>query len=62
MLGCGGPSAIPGDCAKRLAEIICSTVMAGELSLVAAQCSNDLVGSHIRLNRLYLFLHYGSKF
>ncbi|KAM3728743.1 3-hydroxy-3-methylglutaryl-coenzyme A reductase [Dirofilaria immitis] len=51
IMGCGAPTSIPGECATRLAEIICSTVLAGELSLMAAHCSNDLVKSHIRLNR-----------
>uniref|UniRef100_A0A0R3RIQ3 3-hydroxy-3-methylglutaryl coenzyme A reductase n=1 Tax=Elaeophora elaphi TaxID=1147741 RepID=A0A0R3RIQ3_9BILA len=51
MMGCGIPTSVPGECATRLAEIICSTVLAGELSLMAAQCSHDLVKSHIRLNR-----------
>uniref|UniRef100_A0A1I8ENA5 3-hydroxy-3-methylglutaryl-coenzyme A reductase n=1 Tax=Wuchereria bancrofti TaxID=6293 RepID=A0A1I8ENA5_WUCBA len=51
MMGCGRPTSVPGESAKHLAEIICSTVLAGELSLLAAQCSNDLVKSHIRLNR-----------
>ncbi|VDK84036.1 unnamed protein product [Litomosoides sigmodontis] len=51
IMGCGKPTAVPGECAARLAEIICSTVLAGELSLMAAQCSSDLVKSHIRLNR-----------
>ncbi|VDK86190.1 unnamed protein product [Onchocerca ochengi] len=51
IMGCGTSTSIPGECATRLAEIICSTVLAGELSLMAALCSNDLVKSHIRLNR-----------
>ncbi|CAG9537256.1 unnamed protein product [Cercopithifilaria johnstoni] len=51
IMGCGIPTSVPGECAARLAEIICSTVLAGELSLMAAECSNDLVKSHIRLNR-----------
>ncbi|KAL3989620.1 Hydroxymethylglutaryl-coenzyme A reductase family protein [Acanthocheilonema viteae] len=51
IMGCGIPTSVPGECATRLAEITCSTVLAGELSLMAAQCSNDLVKSHIRLNR-----------
>jgi hydroxymethylglutaryl-CoA reductase (NADPH) len=51
MLDCAGPAEHPGDNARRLAEIICATVLAGELSLLAAQCSDDLVSSHLRLNR-----------
>ncbi|VDM98586.1 unnamed protein product [Thelazia callipaeda] len=57
MLGCGSPTSIPSESASRLAEIICSTVLAGELSLMAAQCSNDLVRSHIKLNRSSRCLH-----
>jgi hydroxymethylglutaryl-CoA reductase len=56
MLGCAGShNETPGRNAKRLAEIICATVVAGELSLLAAQCSNDLVQSHMKLNRSTIF-------
>ena len=34
-----------------LAQIICSTVLAGELSLMAALVTDDLVSSHMKLNR-----------
>jgi hydroxymethylglutaryl-CoA reductase len=52
MLGCAGShNNEPGANAKRLATIICATVLAGELSLLAAQCSDDLVRSHMSLNR-----------
>ncbi|MFH4975915.1 hypothetical protein AB6A40_002624 [Gnathostoma spinigerum] len=52
MLGCAGAhSSNPGDNAKRFAEVICATVMAGELSLMAALCTDDLVRSHLKLNR-----------
>lgn len=59
MLNCDGASVdVPGNNAKRLAEIICATVLAGELSLLAALCTGSLVKSHLRLNRLlHLFLH-----
>ncbi|KAI1712580.1 hydroxymethylglutaryl-coenzyme A reductase domain-containing protein [Ditylenchus destructor] len=52
MLRCNGsvPGA-PGKNARKLAEVICSTVLAGELSLLASQCTGDLVRSHLRLNR-----------
>lgn len=56
MLGCAGSNdGAPGENAKRLAQIICATVVAGELSLLAAQCSNDLVQSHMKLNRSAIF-------
>lgn len=41
----------PGKNSNKLAEIICSTVMAGELSLISALASNDLVKAHMKLNR-----------
>ncbi|PVU86723.1 hypothetical protein BB561_006585 [Smittium simulii] len=52
MLKCVGPSRDkPGSNAQRLAKIIAGCVMAGELSLLAALASGDLVKSHIKLNR-----------
>ena len=42
----------PGDKAKRIASVIAGTVLAGELSLMAALCSGDLVKSHMKLNRI----------
>lgn len=51
-IGCAGPNhETPGDNANRLAEIIAATVLAGELSLMAALTTNDLVSSHMKLNR-----------
>jgi hydroxymethylglutaryl-CoA reductase (NADPH) len=40
-----------GDKSKKLAEIIAGTVLAGELSLLSAMCSSDLVKAHMNLNR-----------
>ncbi|XP_017084104.2 3-hydroxy-3-methylglutaryl-coenzyme A reductase [Drosophila eugracilis] len=52
MLGVRGAHATrPGDNAKKLAQIVCATVMAGELSLMAALVNSDLVKSHMRHNR-----------
>ncbi|XP_032595854.1 3-hydroxy-3-methylglutaryl-coenzyme A reductase isoform X2 [Drosophila grimshawi] len=52
MLGLRGAHATqPGDNAKKLAQIVCATVMAGELSLMAALVNSDLVKSHMRHNR-----------
>lgn len=52
MLGCQGANMEnPGDNARRLASIVCATVMAGELSLLAAQSAGHLVKSHMALNR-----------
>lgn len=58
MLSCAGPS-LPtaGAHANRLAEIICSTVLAGELSLMAALVTDQLVSSHMKLNRSRLQLY-----
>ena len=52
MLGVDGSSIqIPGENSSLLARLICSTVLAGELSLMSALSTNDLVQSHLRLNR-----------
>ncbi|XP_023309380.2 3-hydroxy-3-methylglutaryl-coenzyme A reductase [Lucilia cuprina] len=52
MLGVKGANvAQPGENAKKLAQIVCATVMAGELSLMAALVNSDLVKSHMRHNR-----------
>ncbi|CAF2822170.1 unnamed protein product [Rotaria sp. Silwood2] len=52
MLGIDGSSVqMPGENACQLARLICSTVLAGELSLMSALATNDLVHSHLRLNR-----------
>uniref|UniRef100_A0A0N4WXI6 3-hydroxy-3-methylglutaryl coenzyme A reductase n=1 Tax=Haemonchus placei TaxID=6290 RepID=A0A0N4WXI6_HAEPC len=46
MLSCAGPSPKEaGEHARRLAEVICSTVLAGELSLMAALVTDQLVSS-----------------
>ncbi|KAH7696580.1 Hydroxymethylglutaryl-coenzyme A reductase family protein, partial [Aphelenchoides avenae] len=43
LLGCcGAHPTQPGENAKKLAQVICATVLAGELSLLAAQCTDDL--------------------
>ncbi|WKX96903.1 hypothetical protein Q1695_012948 [Nippostrongylus brasiliensis] len=58
MLSCAGPSLTdPGAHARRLAEVICSTVLAGELSLMAALVTDQLVSSHMKLNRSRLQLY-----
>lgn len=45
------PDAQPGDNARKLALIIGSAVLAGELSLMAALAANHLVRSHMQHNR-----------
>lgn len=51
MIGVRGASKNPGDHADVLAQVIATTVMAGELSLLGAQAAGHLVESHMRLNR-----------
>ncbi|XP_007426445.1 3-hydroxy-3-methylglutaryl-Coenzyme A reductase [Python bivittatus] len=52
MLGVQGASADnPGENARQLAKIVCATVMAGELSLMAALAAGHLVKSHMIHNR-----------
>lgn len=41
----------PGENAKKLAEIVAGTALAGEISLMSALSSGDLVQAHLRLNR-----------
>ncbi|KAL7580214.1 hypothetical protein ACA910_012961 [Epithemia clementina (nom. ined.)] len=51
-MGCqGGDRGNPGSNAQRLALIIASAVMAGELSLIAALAANTLVQAHMTHNR-----------
>ncbi|ODN05034.1 3-hydroxy-3-methylglutaryl-coenzyme A reductase [Orchesella cincta] len=51
MMGVSGSAKIPGENAGLLARIICATVLAGELSLMAALAAGHLVRSHLRHNR-----------
>uniref|UniRef100_A0A915J8W5 3-hydroxy-3-methylglutaryl-coenzyme A reductase n=1 Tax=Romanomermis culicivorax TaxID=13658 RepID=A0A915J8W5_ROMCU len=52
LLGCaGGNVENPGENARHLARVICSTVVAGELSLLAALNEQVLVKSHMKYNR-----------
>ncbi|XP_034172374.1 HMG coenzyme A reductase [Osmia lignaria lignaria] len=52
ILGVKGPHVNqPGENASRLARIVCATVLAGELSLMAALTAGHLVKSHLRHNR-----------
>lgn len=62
MLGVRGANQVhPGENAKKLAQIVCATVMAGELSLMAALVNSDLVKSHMRHNRSSVAIATGSK-
>ncbi|XP_053155147.1 3-hydroxy-3-methylglutaryl-Coenzyme A reductase isoform X2 [Hemicordylus capensis] len=52
MLGVQGASLVnPGENARQLAKIVCATVLAGELSLMAALAAGHLVKSHMIHNR-----------
>jgi len=51
LLGVRPDAERPGQAAKRLAEILAGTVLAGELSLMAAFTSRDLARAHQRLGR-----------
>jgi len=48
IMGCSGASK---DNSKKLAEIVASAVLAGEISLLGALCSKNLASSHEKLNR-----------
>ncbi|MBN3322723.1 HMDH reductase, partial [Atractosteus spatula] len=57
MLGVQGASLIsPGENARQLARVVCATVLAGELSLMAALAAGHLVKSHMTHNRSKLNL------
>jgi len=47
----GANPALPGSNAATLARTVCATVLAGEVSLMAALCSGSLIESHMALNR-----------
>jgi len=52
LLGVKGPHPVtPGANAQNLARIICAAVMAGELSLLSALSSGDLIKAHMQHNR-----------
>lgn len=51
MMGVEVDSRRPGHAVRRLAEILGATVLAGEISLLAALTSGDLAGAHERLGR-----------
>ncbi len=51
MMGLAGGGTPAGSNALKFAEIICATVLAGELNLLAAQFSRDLGRAHKKLGR-----------
>ncbi|BFH74370.1 hydroxymethylglutaryl-CoA reductase (NADPH) [Sulfurisphaera javensis] len=51
IMGVAGPGNPPGSNAKKFAEIIASTVLAGELNLLAALANKELGKAHMKLGR-----------
>jgi hydroxymethylglutaryl-CoA reductase (NADPH) len=51
MLGVSGSGTPPGSNSKKLAEIIASAVLAGEISLIGAQAAGHLARAHAELGR-----------
>ena len=51
IIGCAGSGETPGHNAKKLAEIIASTVLAGEISLIGAQAAKHLAQAHQEFGR-----------
>jgi len=51
LMGVKGAGATPGANSQQLAKIVCASVMAGELSLLAALSVNHLVSAHMALGR-----------
>ncbi|KPM09589.1 3-hydroxy-3-methylglutaryl-coenzyme A reductase-like protein [Sarcoptes scabiei] len=51
LLGLKKNDAIPGENSRHLAQIVCATVLAGELSLLSALAAGHLVRSHMKHNR-----------
>jgi hydroxymethylglutaryl-CoA reductase (NADPH) len=50
-MGVRGGGATPGAHAQKLAQIVASATLAGELSLLAALAANTLVQAHMQHNR-----------
>lgn len=50
-LGCAGGGDPPGSNARKFAEIVAATALAGELSLLASLAEGSLARSHARLGR-----------
>lgn len=51
LLSLYGSSNLPSEKPKILSEIVCSTVLCGEISLLGSLCANDLVKAHMVLGR-----------
>lgn len=63
MLGVQGASdQCPGENSRTLARIVCGTVLAGELSLMAALAAGHLVKSHMTHNRSNIYTAYNHTY
>lgn len=62
ILGVRGVGKRPAENSARLASLICSTVLAGELSLMAALVNSELVKSHMRHNRSNLNVQLSNNY
>ncbi|MBU4246069.1 MAG: hydroxymethylglutaryl-CoA reductase (NADPH), partial [Nanoarchaeota archaeon] len=51
IMGCRGATKVPGENSKKLAEIIAGAILAGELSILAAQASGQMTKAHVKLGR-----------
>lgn len=51
LLGVAGAGAVPGENALALSEIVTAAVLAGEISLIAAQAAGHLARAHAQLGR-----------
>ncbi|XP_074581080.1 3-hydroxy-3-methylglutaryl-coenzyme A reductase 3-like [Curcuma longa] len=51
LLGVKGGSETPGENSKRLAAVVAGAVLAGELSLISALATGQLVKCHLKYNR-----------
>lgn len=51
LLGLKNKNLAPGENTRQLAQIVCATVLAGELSLISALAAGHLVRSHMKHNR-----------
>nr|HML26717.1 3-hydroxy-3-methylglutaryl-CoA reductase [Methanomethylovorans sp.] len=51
LLGVQGPGEPAGSNSKKFAEIVAAGVLAGEISLIAAQAAGHLARAHAELGR-----------
>ncbi|KAL3866136.1 hypothetical protein ACJMK2_043465 [Sinanodonta woodiana] len=62
MLGVNGSCELaPGENARKLAQIVCATVLASELSLMSALAAGHLVRSHLKHNRSSISMNLSNR-